>query len=356
MNKGIELERVAHKFLWYNGFYVRTRTDVWIENRDIKETKITDIDVLGYKLGDFTKLQKVLIDCKSNEKGFNQILRVSTLKKHFNINTTILVRERINQRARYLANKFEHKIIEAQKIKNEFQKYPDVGSFKKEVYEKKLEIESKLKDQRVIKREILFGISDIVLEENPYKKFKLCYARFNDAIDLFEKIKEEDIKESIKWLMIDIYMLAWLSLVLITSDLSDCPQRYKKVELENKFVEKWTTKNKIIEVLKTIAGKSFEKMNKELPFDPKPTYLNTILNITNSLEENKDYVDKILRINDYIIHENILLNNSKVNLFEIKKIFNLNDNFLSILPALNEQLLNALKKRGSIPPEFLQLI
>lgn len=355
MNKGTELERLAHKFLWYQGFYVRTRTDIWIEEKDIKEAKITDVDILGFKLKDFLNVEKVLIDCKSDEKGFNQILRVSTLKNLFNINTTIILRESINKRIRYLANKLGHKIFSNATIIQAVKDKPNLGSFREEVYKKRFEIESNLKDLRKIKRELLFEISDIVLEPDPYKKFKLCYTIFNVGLEIIKDEKDSKTREIVLWLMYDIFMLSWLSIVLISSDLFDCPTQKRKPELENKFVEKWTSKNKVINMLKNIAGENYKEIEKDISFDPIPTYLATVLEISNYLINNKEFVDKILRINDYIIYEHIL-SKKDIDKNKIKEIFGIEESFFKIISTLNEKLIVSLSRKGEFPSEFFKII
>jgi len=346
--KGVELERKVHEYFLGKGYFVKPHITVALDYFE-DEQIITDIDIFGVKIDDDLYLKKLCVDCKHEQKGFAQIIRLIGLSKIAGFEECFAVRERITKEVRHFGNSIGIKLLQKDffdKQKNLIQE----GSCTVKTYEKNQQFLSILREQenRELKRKFLFPTQRTILERDSFRRFKAIRLIVNDLLRELEMVNTKQ-EELLHWILFDAYSIAILSLIEIAISLQDCPNKYLKIEVDSRLKEGYfseKTKKEIIAYLKEFDKKLRETRLLKLPdtrinFETSPSFLDPLTDLMNVLLQNKNLFQKILLVNDFLIYGYILHKEAPIK-SKITKQTRTNEEELKIISKINSLVVETL--------------
>jgi len=363
LNKGIDLERLAHKYLWYSGYYPKVRikfsfTEIIDEKSKTRYGEVTDLDCLGYSFDSFLNCQKFLIDCKHRGEGiFNQILRNKGLQSILAIQNVLLLRSSVRLKHKQFANRYGIKIMKIDDLTSHVYGRPDLGAFRKEVYEKKETLEKNLKKE--FKNDILFPMQNTFLTSDPFDRVKrLISISFKLVGSMKDKELHSDIISPKTWILYELLENIALSSIEIAGSCIDSTPSQTKRDLQYKIVGDFEFKKSILHKIgKTDLGNEmmFES-HKGIPLATFcPTYTDKLYEVIKYFVDRPYYATRYLRCLNFVINEYVI-NNEPIDRGYVQKLFKIKEEVYNDFGEINKRLVNIMGEDKKIFESMLPLI
>ena len=111
LSKGEELERRVHEYFLNKGYLVRSQINVVLNSSDDNK-RITDIDIFGVKIDEDLYFKKLHVDCKHEQKGFSQLMRIIGLSNIIGFDECFAVRDKITREVRHFGHHYGIKLLQ----------------------------------------------------------------------------------------------------------------------------------------------------------------------------------------------------------------------------------------------------
>jgi hypothetical protein len=262
---GFDLERRAHRLVWYLGYFARRDVMLYSDDKD----QISDIDVIGINFDDTLSSHIILIETKS-EQGFSSILKLRGLLDYYSSDVAYIIRPNVTPAIIRFAEQLGIRAMHTSRldeIESELKIDPKDWSLSFSLdFEKRYEGSLKVSRQLGLQYEIL--LRDMLwIDNNPFYKLKLLKDTLSNLYAKAEKIANPGLRQSVAALIIDLTTLFSVSVLQSAGILYPLPEHQRK----SFFLEK------------LISGKLSSKEKEELlnrTYDFLSKYTRNVLHIT----------------------------------------------------------------------------
>ena len=365
IDRGKLLELRLHYLLWNMGYFVRRNIKLVLE----KGVEITDIDVYGIKFEELLRPTKIAIECKHQESGFGNILKLRGISDYYGIDFPILVREKISIPIHDFMRSlgvmgFTHSHL------SDIERHLDLKSESYETFEKHdpkwlHSVESgviiedntnELSSNRETKQ-LIWELYESWMIRDPYKRYIHLRYSYNNLKKLISDKYDGDMEKSLKWLTFEIIILSTLSCIEMASSLFDVPTYHKKDKLVTNLLggevssnEKKNIVNIVREIIE-VTGLDIDKtkFNLEQQFTPE------LYELIKELMKHPVLCQTYLRFVDYEIYSYVLKEN-EVDLDVLKKLFNISSKEIDLFSKWNMLLIKSLGDDRKIPVYLTPLV
>lgn len=323
LQKGFELERNAHQFLWDLGYLVFPRINLYAirykfgdYGESIDKLMVTDLDIYGIFFGSFLERKTFLIDCKHrSEPIFSQILRSKGTSTILGINLLLILRESVPETVQQFSDNFDIKIQAISSFEKTIRKR-EKGSFSSKTY---IKIHELLKFQNKTIKEYIMKLSNSFLETNPFQRIKLLRNIYNDLKNHLNSVTDTQQKDLGKYILLQTFQYSLVSIADMASLTIHLSKYHFKDYISLKLIGNIEFKRELFARIRAIEeGTEVKKEDINLLEELAPTYSDQIKELVNQFRKNPHKVQKYLRFVDYIIHEYYLFNKK----LEEKDLFN----------------------------------
>ena len=311
--EGMELERLAHKFVWNLGYLPQSRARLWFEDVEEQTTKLrfegaTDIDVLGFHYDPFLQESRMMIDCKHESEGvLSQLLRCTGLRYAFNLNHVLILRTKAGSRHRAFADARGLRLMQINHFIELISKYDDLGSFLWSSYEKVEAMNNDL--PREFKSSVAFPLDNTLLTIDPFRRIKELASIINYGV---AQTPDNEITSASmtprKWILFRAFSELARSTVEISGRLISAPPSQLKHDLQVRLIEDVEFKKAILQKIQTATDQPLSATGGTIPIaELAPTYTDRLYEAIKLEIANCRKANSFLRLLDLILHQFILM-------------------------------------------------
>lgn len=363
LDKGSNLERLAHKYLWYSGYYPKVRIrfsfeDIIYEKSQTRYEGATDLDCLGYKFDNFLNCQKFLIDCKHRGEGIlKQILRNKGIQSIFSIQSILLLRSSVALKHKQFANNYGIKIMKNDDLVRIVGRNEDIGAFREDTYKKVLSFESAL--TKKLKNSILFPMENTFLITDPFDRIKRLISISYKLVDsITERELHLDIINPKTWLLYELLENIALSLIEIAGFCIDSTPSQIKRDLQTRIAGDIEFKKSILRKIgeTELGNEMMFESHRDVPLETFcPTYTNMLYDIIKYFINKPYYALTYLRCinfvnNEYAIHK------KDIDRKNVRKMFKIPEVVYNDFGDINKKIISMMSEEKILLESMLPLI
>ena len=308
IEKGFELERNAHQFLWDLGYLVFPTINLYAiryrfgdYGESIDKMIVTDLDTFGISYGKFLEKRTFFIDCKRrSEQIFSQILRCKGISTLLGFDFLLILRESVPETVQQFADNFNIRLKAISSFEKSIRKR-EKGSFSLKSYKK---VHEMFKFQNSYTREFIMKLSNSFLENNPFQRIKLIRIVYNDLKKHFNNLNDNKQKELCKYILLQTFQISLIAIADIASKTIHLSEYHFKNYIGFKLIGNIEFKKKLFAKIRVIEeGIELQDNNINYIKELSPTYSKQIKELVFQFRKNPNYVQKYLRFVDFLIHE-----------------------------------------------------
>lgn len=313
LDKGRELERKAHKFLWYLGYLPQSGSKFWFEEIE-EETSATrfeeasDLDALGIRFDGFLHQQRVMVDCKhESEKVLTQMLRCKGTQVALGIDEILLLRSKVGQRHRRFGDQMGLRLMKVDDFEQLLTGRQDLGSFSVDAYERALDFSKGL--PRDFKKEVSFPLGNGLFTRDPFERVKDLVRVFDSGLQLTPVTEQRSDKVTPRtWALLTVFQAIALTVVECASHLVQSPSTQIKADLQVRIAGDVEFKRSLIKRLKAIDRQQSLDGGGSLTIgDLAPTYTDALYEAIKASVDSSGQMQNNLRFLDVVMHGYLLL-------------------------------------------------
>lgn len=311
--KGRELERKAHKFLWYLGYLPQSGNKFWFEEIE-EDTSVTrfeeasDLDALGIRFDGFLNQQRVMVDCKhESEKILTQMLRCKGTQVALGIDDALLLRTKVGQQHRRFADQQGLRLMKIDDFEQLLEGRRDIGSFSVDAYERSLDFMRGL--PRDFNREVTFPLGTSILTRDPFERVKDLVRVFDSGLHLTPVTEQRsDFISPRTWVLLKVFSAIALAVVECSSHLVQSPASQLKADLQIRISGDVEFKRSLIKRLKAIDQQGHLDEGGSLTIgDLAPTYTGALYEAIKTSVNSSGQMQNNLRFLDLVLHGYLLM-------------------------------------------------
>ena len=342
---GVKEEVRTANLLIALGYLVRPHIQIY---PDESIEKLTDIDVYATKFDVSMNQSILLVECKKDSQRFGDLFKLYGFKKYFGDSQAVYITKDIGPEFRETSNKLGVRVTSFEMLTGIVKQSGDSvedGYTEDDV----ANIEVFLKEVRATNKELFWKYHYLWLERDPVHRFYSLQRLFADSLTSGEG---RDTKSpSILWFRRELFILALLSAVELSSQCAGVDQKQVNAYIETRFYDVGALKegkekiskgvDKLVKQIEKLSGERMDFKGLELI----PPYVPELAKVIRRIVNKSKYIQSTLMLDDLIYRKN--LHGTSVNVSKLaKSAYQLED-----VKAVNESVLRILFE-GAIAADF----
>jgi hypothetical protein len=339
---GLKEEIAVSNFFSKLGYFTRFHIQLYP-----KDGKISDIDVFCLKFDNHLMPTRNIIETKRNNDSSSAIFQLYGLKNFYENCNAFFVINNVSSRTIGITDRLNIKVYSFKRLRDLSKKDLKYPSIDFDEQQGQLILSNLSSIKKDIDEFLFWEYHSLWLEKDPYTKFNKIQYIFKITDDFYNKYPKS---EPLKWFRKELFIMAFVSLIEISSNCIELDNKQINGFIENKFFNLGLPKEKKIKLqegVSTLLNIIKEKTKQEIDFKLEilPDWLPLLCKLIKIIIANSPYANNYLLTNEKTFRSSINGNPKNVREFATHVLIT------KILPSINSDLLKILHKTY-IQPDF----
>lgn len=317
LNKGENLERIAHQFLWERG-YLPFHNLMLYETKvkgtgSLEVNSVTDLDVFGVHYGSYLEKRTFFIDCKHRSlSAYQQILKAKGIALILDIDNLLILRSSVPEIVQQFADRFQIPTLAVKSFQKRVRQR-EYGSFSEEAFIKVNDFSNNVQKELT---SLNFTLSSTILQPDPFVRVKKIIGIYQDTktILIEKELWNKDLKSTYySYFVFRVFQQLQLAISDIASLTIHLSPFHLRAHVLRRSIGDIQLKLQLFsDVIDEISDENEDFSEKESEKGPlwkiAPSFTKDLLEVVIEINKRPEFLQKYLMYVDFIFHDSFLLN------------------------------------------------